>query len=390
MAEYIDSASQKRSDYIRHWLDKNLLPDTKSFHVQSGYFSYAAVEPYDKVLEGMIKRGGSIKFVLGSNGGSLRAADSRRVLKIVKGKAHCTFTVVAFTNAEFHPKCYYIERSATSATALVGSGNLTSFGTSLNVEAAVILDTDKGDSICLIKRIGDAIGRWETLGENEGAYQVKTVRDIEDLRRSKIIDLGGVEARVPPKKVVRQQKKSRKMLKRGLKRHWSLGKRSTKKAGGPRPVLPVLVAEIPNAGGRWKQANFDKGNFEEFFGLAIGDKTKTLYLQHVDANGSLGPVESRQGVSVKSHNYRLELAAASGLSYPSGSAPIAVFVRTHPSKFRYRLLMPIDPDFVTVSAFLGSNWAGSPGRKQRVVSNTHEVRRAWPRSPLWVKAGMLF
>lgn len=390
MAEYIDSASQNKSEYIRHWLDKNLLSSTEAFRVQSGYFSYAAIEPFTQVLKSMIKKGGSVKFVLGSNGGSLKAIDAKRVLKIVRGKANCSFTIVAFKNAEFHPKCYYIKRSGTSETALVGSGNLTPFGTSLNVEAAIILDTDNGDSVVLVQKIRDTIDKWGTLNESDGAYKVKTIQDIKDLRQSKIIDLVNVEARVPSKKILLHQKNPKKVLKHGLKPHWSLGRRPSRKYGGPKQTAAVLIAEIPKGSGRWKQANFDKNTFQDFFGLTVGDKTKQVYLQHVAANGSLDFIETRRGVSVKSHNYRLEIAAASGLNYPTSSAPIDVFVRITPNSFRYRLLMPTDPHFQTVSTFLANHWVGPPRRKQRIVIDTKQLRKAWPNSPLWIKAGTLF
>lgn len=390
MAEYIDSANQNKSEYIRHWLDKNLLSSTEAFRAQSGYFSYAAIEPFTKVLKSIIKKGGSVKFVLGSNKGSLKAIDAKKVLRIVEGKANCSFTIVAIKDAEFHPKCYYIKRSGMSETALVGSGNLTPFGTILNVEAAIVLDTDNGDSVVLVQKIRDTIDKWETLNESHGAYKVETLQDIEDLRQSKIIDLVSVESRVPSKKILPHQKSSKKVLKYSRKRHWSLGRRPSRKYVSPKQTAAVLVGEIPKAKGRWKQDNFTKNNFQDFFGLTVGDKTKKVYLQHVAANGSLNSIETHRGVSTKSHNYRIEIDAASGLNYPTGSAPIGVFVRITPNSFRYRLLMPTDPHFQTVSTLVSKHWVGPLHEKRRIVIDTKELRKAWPNSPLWVKAGNLF
>lgn len=389
MAEYIDSAYNNKSEFIRDWLDKNLLPDAKSFRVQSGYFTYAAIEPFVEILKEVVKNGKSVRFVLGSNGGSLIAKDAEGVLEIVKVSPSCSFTVVAFQNAEFHPKCYYIKRSDDSEIALVGSGNLTQFGISLNVEAAILLDTYAGDNLALVQEIKDAIDKWASLGESDGAYQIKTFQDIEDLRQSKIIDLGNVEVIIPRAKVL-HQKKPKKSLKKSLKGHWPISKTPGLKPPSPKAVATVLIAEIPNAGGRWKQANFDQGSFEKFFGLTIGDKTKHISLQSVDEKGTLGSVETRQGVSVKSHNYRIELAAAAGLDYPSTSAPIGVFVRVAPNYFRYRLLMPTDPYYKIISAFLSSHWSGPVGRKRRTLTDTKELRKAWHASPLWVQASGFF
>jgi hypothetical protein len=153
--------------------------------------------------------------------------------------------------------------------------------------------------------------------------------------------------------------------------------------------LAVLVAEIPNAGTRWRQANFDKNTFESFFGLMIGDKTHGVKLQHISANGSLENIETRQGVSVKSHNYRLELGAASG-DYPTAAPPIVVFIKVDSDVFRYRLLMPDDPEFPTISSFLKANWNGPSNRKMRIITDTNQLRADWPQSPLWINAGTLF
>jgi len=389
MVEYIDSAYSNKSEFIRHWLDKNLLPDAKSFRVQSGYFSYAAIKPFAQVLKRVAKNGESVRFVLGSNGGSLIAKDAKGVLEIVKVSPNCSFTVVAFKNAEFHPKCYYIKRSDDSETALVGSGNLTQFGISLNVEAAILLDTCTGDNFAVVQEIKDAIDKWASLNENDGAYQIKTTQDIEDLRQSKIIDLGNIEVRIPRRKVL-NQKKPKKALKKSLKAHWTISKTPGLKPPSPKSVAAVLIAEIPNGGGRWKQANFDRDNFENFFGLTIGDKLKHISLQNVDKKGNLSSVETRQGVSVKSHNYRIELAAATGLDYPNTSAPIGVFVRVSSNNFRYRLLMPADPHYSILSTYLSTHWSGPIGRKRRVLTDTKELRKVWHGSPLWVQAGNLF
>jgi hypothetical protein len=394
MAEYIDSSINTKSEFIRDWLDKNLLSNNKSFHVQSGYFTFEAIEPFTQVLKSIIKNGGTVKFVLGSNAGSLVYNDAKAVLDIISGSPNSSLTIVAFKNAEFHPKCYHVKRSDNSEGALVGSGNLTQFGVSLNVEAAVLLDTRSGDNPTLVQEIKDAIDTWGTRGENDGSYQIKTQRDIEDLRQSKIIDLGNVEVRIPRGRIFRQ-KKPKIVLKKSLTGHWTFLKGTSRAhrvatlVTVPKPNLIVLMAELPKGSGRWKQANFDKDNFQGFFGLTIGNKVQHISLQHVAADGSLGLVESRPGVSVKSHNYRLELAAASGLQYPS-RAPIGVFIRTTTDTFRYRLLMPTDPEFAIVSGFMASHWAGLPGRKRRVLTDTHTLRRNWPNSPLWIQAGNLF
>src|SRR5262249_15541221 len=123
----------------------------------------------------------------------------------------------------------------------------------------------------------------------------------------------------------------------------------------------ALVAEIPKASTRWNQANFDKASYEGFFGVPVSTGGR-IVLRHVSATGGLGPAEPRPGVAVKSHNYRFELAAASGLAYPARGRPIGVFVRTSAGMILYSLLMPGDVNHAVVASFLKDRWLGSASR----------------------------
>jgi hypothetical protein len=389
MVEYIDSSLQQRSEYTRYWLERNLVLGISSFRAQSGYFSYSAIEPFEGILRRVIKKGCTVRFVIGTNNSSLATKDAKSVLKLVKGKPNCSFTVVAIRNAEFHPKCYQITRENRSETALVGSGNLTPLGTGCNIEAAIILDTGKGDEGAIIDKIKNSIDMWASAGENDGAYQIKTMQDIKDLQQSKIIDANILEKRIPSRKLLLGQRHPKKTIKRNLKRYWTFKKRPSASRPSLRSrIFAVLVAEIPKGGqgtnSRWSQANFDKYNFEHFFGLTIGNTQQRVLLQHVTANGGLEPTEHRQGVSVKSKNYRLELAAGAGLAYPKVAPPICVFVRIAANRFRYRLLLPNDPHYSTVSTFLASKWRGRTDRMRRIVTDTRELSRVWSNSPLQV------
>jgi hypothetical protein len=151
------------------------------------------------------------------------------------------------------------------------------------------------------------------------------------------------------------------------------------------PTYDVLLAEIPRGGDRWNQANFDLDTFRNFFGAEPGE-FRRIVLQHVDATGELGAVENRQSVSVRSQNYRFELDAAAGLDYPANGRPVGVFVKIAARTFRYRLMMPNDPDYPMVKAILDVQWKGRADRMRRVVTTTDLVRQAWPDSPLWATA----
>jgi len=118
-----------------------------------------------------------------------------------------------------------------------------------------------------------------------------------------------------------------------------------------------------------------------FFGARRGT-LRRVGLQHVGADGCLGDIENRPNVAVKSHNYRFELDAASGLAYPTRRRPIGVFVRVAARTFRYRLLMPGDQYYSVVQVFLAKRWSGNTGRMRRISVAVEELRRAWPDSPL--------
>jgi hypothetical protein len=146
---------------------------------------------------------------------------------------------------------------------------------------------------------------------------------------------------------------------------------------------PVLIAEIPRGSTRWNQANFDLANFRSFFGVEPG-VTQRILLQHVSEDGTLGNIESRPSVSVKSHNYRFELEAAAGLDYPNQDRPIGVFLQIATRSFKYRLLMPEDPSYSIMASFLDDNWRGRSDRVRRITTNVEALRRAWPDSPLLI------
>ena len=79
----------------------------------------------------------------------------------------------------------------------------------------------------------------------------------------------------------------------------------------------VLIAEIPASGDRWKQANFDLDNYRNFFGAREDVADRLVIFRHVNADGTMAEYErNRPPVTVKSRNFRFELAAASGIPYP--------------------------------------------------------------------------
>lgn len=252
------------------------------------------------------------------------------------------------TTSLFHPKMAWFEHE-NHLSLIVGSGNLTMGGLRSNWEAFVSLKLTGSD-------------RREALSRIEAFLTSVTdqLLPIADPR---------VRARAE----------------RNTGNERSL--RSTSAATAPRPTIAssvekVLVAEIPKAGNRWAQANFDQENYEGFFGAKVGSQRR-ISLHHVDATGTVDEVESRPSVEVASQNYRFELAAARGLAYPTTGSPIGVFLRLATGEFLYSLLLPGDPGFAEVDRMLAANWQGQSRFKRRVRFTADQLQAAWPTSPLW-------
>lgn len=252
------------------------------------------------------------------------------------------------TSSLFHPKMAWFEHDD-HLSLVVGSGNLTMGGLRSNWEAFVVLKlTGKERKDALVK--------------------------VEEFLTSVAVDLLPI---ADPHVLERAKKNT------GNER--SL--RAAPITAPPRPAITssveeVLVAEIPRAGDRWAQANFDLENYEGFFGAKVGSQRR-ISLHHVNASGALGDVESRPSVEVASQNYRFELAAARGRAYPTGGSPIGVFLRLSTGEFLYSLLLPGEPGYTDIDRLLTAHWHGRADRKRRVRFTADEVRAAWPTSPLW-------
>lgn len=198
MAEYIDSGTDIADQTLGHWLESNVQSGIKEFWCQFGYFRFAAIHTYARILQDLAKRGCPVHIVLGSNSGSLVAADAQRVLRVVSG-SNATLTIVAFSNAEFHPKTAYVTREDDSVAATVGSSNLTGRGLGQNVEAGVVFDSRTGDSEELFSRIKGSIDNWREIAQTvEGNIAGKAVFSItcdDDLRM--LADHGIINVRKP-------------------------------------------------------------------------------------------------------------------------------------------------------------------------------------------------
>lgn len=252
-------------------------------------------------------------------------------------------------NTIFHPKiCWFATEGG--GVVFVGSGNLTVGGLVGNWEAYAGVDLSPTD----LAALQASWAEWEVLHD----------RQLFD----------------PQDEAVR----ARAALNRARPRPPAPSR--TPVVGEPAVLTEeILLAEIPRGSDRWKQANFDIATFRGFFG-ADPRASHRLLLWRLNPDGSVAGIETRPTVSVRSHNYRVELEAASGLAYPTGNdRPIGAFLRVSVRQFRYVLLMPGDADYEVVERLL-TRGAGPrvPNHMRRRVFFRAEVEASWPSSPLLV------
>ena len=258
--------------------------------------------------------------------------------------------------ALFHPKfCWF--RHRTHGVLIVGSGNLTPRGLRGNWE----------------------VFTFSTLDLNEFAA-------VEQMWTSWVaFNDGLLKSPTDPDVLARAARNVTKVIK------GAVGEVETAEAeededtiAGPDATAHVLVAEIPKSKDRWKQANFKRSFYENFFGMSVkAGRLRRALLQQVRQDGTLGELENRPGVQSKSQNYRIELSAATGLPYPKRGRPIAVFVRVAPQSFTYQLLLPGEAGYANVSVFLDAKWNGKANEVRRFPTDVATLKQSWPTSPLW-------
>lgn len=125
--------------------------------------------------------------MLGSNPtDQLAEEDVASLLEIVSKGENRSLTVVAFSNALFHPKVAHVIDAEGSVYGFVGSANFTSHAFGANVESWLEISPSDTTSQVLsdIVRSTDA---WRIAGTDQGAYQVKGATDVAQLLSHRII-----------------------------------------------------------------------------------------------------------------------------------------------------------------------------------------------------------
>lgn len=267
----------------------------------------------------------------------------------------------------FHPKFCW-SKTAHGGWLICGSGNLTEAGLLGNWEAYSVAQLGAEE----IAAVESTWNQW--TARHEGSLLPLDNPEVRRLAEQNHVQ--AIEGDLPTLVAGEQAKPDSERL--------ALGEMSS---------APVLLAEVPRSGDRWNQVNFRLADYRGFFGVVEGRGSDLLMVfRHVQHDGTMADYErSRPPVTVRSRNFRFELAAARGLSYPESDRgrPIGAYIRVATRTFLYSLLLPGDSQYATVVGILRSR-AGASGRGMRSAQMTvRDLRDEWPGSPFWIASKCL-
>lgn len=232
MVRYIDTGSRDPKQALGTWLGDVLIGARAvvEVRIQSGFFGSGTLGYFEDVFDQLASSNAPTRMLIGSNDGETPRAALEDLLAVLgRRRSNLKLAVVSFQTGFFHPKVFHFVRADGSATAYVGSANLTASGVrSQHVEAGVILDTDDGDQAAVLMQIGSSIDQWFAESRS-GAYQIQSSNDLDALVARGVI---GVPA--PPR--IRRTSKS-----------WDNGIRQFDQGHALYPLvaMPPIRTELP-------------------------------------------------------------------------------------------------------------------------------------------------
>ncbi len=317
----------------------------------------------------------------------------------------------------FHPKITWFQTQA-GGISLIGSGNLTERGLFHNVEIYSYDELDKKEfdnmkrtwfewlnysiSSNLVFDIDDPIvDHAIKLSSQKKAMSLTSSGSNQSKKAQISTELTELYKKQPALLTVKKRKTTSTPttpVTLPPKSSTIISQKISKVSNSPTPSISnpvwsinpndrILIAEIPKSGPRWKQINFDKESFQKYFGATPGGESGTfrILLKNVTATGDLMETESRPSVSVASHNWRFEISAANGFTYPQGSnRPYVVFDEVSTRSFIYELIMPEDPRYNDVDMFVKA-WKSANKKSgiARIITDGKTLNASTPSLGLW-------
>lgn len=369
-----------------------------SFTCLVAFASYGGISALTPYILAEKERGVNIKVILGiDQKGTSKEALEEVLSWGVESKIYHTQSVNIF-----HPKIYLFENTDIF-TLIVGSNNLTTMGLVKNIECSLLIKDAKGehsvhnDFYVYWKSILDGVDinlmpvTQELINklyaeklvprESERADKYDNGRD-KATGSKRNISFNGAKIQRNPEGFVPKRRKVN-------------AKRITKTKNETNPGQPiitvsdesllingeeVLIAEI-GGGDRWKQVNFPVDIFENFFGAERGNNSYTIELMNIAKDGSLGEVEVRQAVSVKSRNYRFEIhCLETEGTYPGNKKrPIGLFIKIDNNRFLYQVLLHKHPAYKKIRKYLYTeSCVSKTGQLRRHIVHIEAVHALYP------------
>lgn len=355
---------------------KELIEQFKSkrydtFTCLVAFASYGGISALTPYILAEKERGVKVKVILGiDQKGTSKEALEEILSWGVESKIYHTQSVNIF-----HPKVYLFENTDIF-TLIVGSNNLTTMGLVKNIECSLLIKDAKGehsvhnDFYIYWKSILDGVdvnlmpitqGLIDKLyaerlipTESERTYKYDDGRD-KPIGSKRKISFNGAKIQRNPEGFVPKGRlvKAKRVIKTKDEANPSQPTITVSDVSLPIDGEEVLIAEI-SGGPRWKQVNFPVEIFENFFGAERGNNSYNIKLKNISQDGKLGEVESRQAVSVRSHNYRFEIhCAETGGAYPGNNRrPIGLFIKIDNDKFLYQVLLHNHPAYRKIKKYL--------------------------------------
>lgn len=303
------------------------------------------------------------------------------------------------SNFIFHPKIYIFEGDE-NIKIIIGSNNLTQTGLSQNIESSIEVSFSKDDEEGMrffeeIKTYynpiidGPHVNLKQLTNELIERLLIEGKIPTESQRRS-LYNKSQNEPNIQANEVtITFPRLHKQQLPPGF---------SPRKLNRPSNVIPTAIPEVPTPiimasqinsdtnvneiliaeigkGRRWTQVNFPISMFVNYFGATAGDNSYNIQIRHIENDGSLSEVETRQAVTVQSQNYRFEIGAARGLGYPTPpNRPIVIFIKMGISDFLYKLFMPNSANYNEINSYLIDNYNGPDRNLRRIIKPINDIQ----------------
>ncbi len=371
-----------------------------SFTCLVAFASYGGISALTPYIKKEKSRGVKVKVILGiDQKGTSKEALEEVLSWGVESKIYHSSSVNIF-----HPKIYLFENTDIF-TLIVGSNNLTTMGLVKNIECSLLIKDTKGehtvhsDFYVYWKSILDGVYvNLKTItqelidrlyddnlipAESYRAEKYDNGRDYNlNINDSNRIIFNDVKIQRNPEGFVpkRRQINAKRITQTKIDSDQSQSAITVIEESLLINSEEVLIAEI-GGGPRWKQVNFPVGIFENFFGAERGNNSYNIELINIAHDGSLGEVEVRQAVSVRSHNYRFELhCAETDGTYPGNNKrPIGLFVKIDNGQFLYQVLHHKHSAYDKIKKYL---YAESSVRRQnelrRLIVHVEALHALYP------------